>query len=196
MAKRGRPRKNLVEKVAKFYKEIDLETTFLDDGKIYVKRLIQDEVDYTPEQAMTLSKSRIFNKTQKKTYHKEDPNFNPEKFQRKYNEQIRFTDIVQKFQDKIQRIPYLLPEKLVNQVKHAIKTEYYTSYTSTDARKKRIYKSRLDQALYLCIAIYHFNQKKNNDLKNLKTLYSRKKQETPEKELNKIKYTYDVKYRL
>ena len=172
-------------------KQVELRK-YVRDNVTYSDILLQEEISYTPEEALELTRQRLENNKYKKNFHKEDPEFNPEKHQRKYKKQLRLPELTKLLKSKTRKIPYSIPEKLYNRINQIIKTEYFAQYSSQDKRKKRTYETRLDQALYLCIAILHFNQTKRFELKQVKNRYKRKNQEFPEEEQIKIRLEYDT----
>lgn len=159
-------------------------------GDFWVKKLIQEEVFYSPEKALALTQDRI-NKKRIKYYHKDNCQ-STDIFKQKYAERITYNDLPKFFKDTVKHIPYTIPVALYEQIEKAIKTEFYINYISDDKRKHKVYKTKLEQAVYLCLAILHFNQKKNEELKILK--YKYKDSEIPADKLYKIKYLYDVKF--
>lgn len=159
-------------------------------GDFWVKRLIQEEVFYSPEKAMQLTQERV-NTKRIKYYHKDNCQ-DTSIFKQKYAERITYKDLPKYFKDKVKHIPYTIPESLYKQIEKAIKTEFYTNYISSDKRKHKVYESKLEQAIYLCLAVLHFNQNKNEEIKVLK--YQYKDSEIPANKLYKIKFLYDVKF--
>ena len=161
-----------------------------ENGDFWVKKLIQEEVFYSPEKALALTQERV-NKKHKKYYHTDNCQ-DTSIFKQKYAERITYKDLPKIFKDKVLRIPYSIPVALHKKIIKAVKTEYYTSYISTDKRIHRKYITKLEQAIYFCLAVLHFNKFKNDEIKMLK--YKSKDGKISAKQLYNVKYLYDVKF--
>ena len=138
-----------------------------ENGDFWIKRLIQEEVFYSPEKALQLSKDRSLNE-KNKFYHTKQESFNKDMFKRKYEKKITFNDLPKIFNDKVLNIKYDIPTSLLNMIEKTIKFEFFNDYQSSDKRKQRKYQTKLEQAIYFCLAILHFNEKKNLELKKFK----------------------------
>jgi hypothetical protein len=147
-----------------------------------IKVLIQEECFYSVDDAFKFNKEKALDNKFKKNFHKDSEDFNPDKFKQKHEERLTLNVIKEKFNDTYKTIKYELPEALYNKVLDVIKFEYLSYYNSKDQRKRKVFETRLEQALYFCIAVYNFNLYKNNALKNSK------------KDKNKISYQYDVEF--
>lgn len=159
-----------------------------------MKYLIQEECFYTPEEIFELNKEKASNNKFRRVYHKAKEEFNSERFKQKYSDKLTLKVLTKIFNDKVLRLKYEIPEMLYKQVEHVIKLEYYANYISEDKRKKRVYETKLEQALYLCLAVMCFNQNKNAEIQVLKHKVKRENIELDIEKLNKIRYKYDVEY--
>jgi hypothetical protein len=102
----------------------------------------------------------------------------------KYKNNITLKKIKQVFNDRVIKHKYSIPSKLYDKIESLIQVEYNEEYISESDREYKKYETKLEQALYLCLAILHLNYDKNLELNefNLTT-----------EEINSIKYTFDVK---
>ena len=162
------------------------------NGDFWVKQLIQEEVFYSPDKALQLTQNRNNELNKRKKYYHKDNCQTTEIFKQKYAKRITFKDLPSYFKDKVNRIPYTIPEALYNKIEKAIKSEFYVEYASSDKRKHKVYETKLEQAVYLCLAVLHFNKNKNDELKYFKYKYTDKKISADK--LYKIKFLYDVKF--
>lgn len=142
------------------------------------KRFLTKEIkNLTIEDTERLSFNRNVLKEFRKSFHKNSINFDKKRFARKYKKQLRISELTKIFQDKCHALEYELPSKLIDKIEKTFQLEYFNEFTSADKRKYNVYKNKLDQALYLCIAIHKYNVEKLNA-----------SELTPE-----IHYEYDVK---
>lgn len=175
-----------------YMEHVSDETT----GVVLCKKTIQEELFYDPKTSIQLTQANLANKKQRKTFHTESEEFDKSKFVKKYKKQIRLKDLNKIFNDKIQKRPYFIPETLYQKVENAIKTEFYSQYISTDLRKQRAYKNKLEQALYFCIAVLYYNKNKTSEIQEKTWEYRKKHKELPDRVLNRIRYDWDVKLRM
>jgi hypothetical protein len=157
-----------------------------------ITKVVHEEVFFTPDEAFEATRARLSNISQQKKFHKDSESFDPSKFTRKYAKQIRLKDLTDYFKDKVQIQPYFLPESLYNKVEKMVQTEYFAEWQSTDKRKNRAYQTKLDQALYFCIAVLYFNAEKTWLIKEKEYEYKNKKKAVPKSVLNRIQYECDV----
>lgn len=142
------------------------------------KRYITKEIkNLTLEETENLSFNRNVLKEFSKVFHKKSSEFDKKRFARKYEKQLRISELTKIFNDKCHKLKYELPSKLINKIEQIIQLEYFNEFTSADKRKYNVYKNKLEQALYICIAIHKYNVEKLNE-----------DELTPE-----IHYEYDVK---
>lgn len=142
--------------------------------------------NYSSEDALKLSyKRNVLYENNHKTFHKENENFDSKKFARKYNTQLRLSKLTKMFNDNVIQKRYSLPTKLIDKITEIIQIKYFNYFTSKDKRKYNVYKKRLEQALYICIAVSNFNQFKKTE-KQINDKLSDKK----------INLLFDTKYRM
>lgn len=145
------------------------------------KLIVKDNVCYSLEDTLAMSYNRNVLKPQKHIiYHKEKDTFDKTKFSRKYKEQYRIKKLNEIFKDNCLTRKYHLPSKLVEKITEIIQLEYFNYFNSTNKSKYNVYKRRLEQALYICIAIHSFNKKKRLEITNYKNIP------------NELHYKYDV----
>jgi hypothetical protein len=144
------------------------------------KLIVKDNVHYSLEDTLVLSYNRNVLKQKKHSYHKENNEFDKSKFSRKYKEQYRINKLTGIFNDKCLTKKYSLPSKLVERITEIIQLEYFNYFNSTNKSKYNVYKRKLAYALYICIAIHHFNKQKYDTIKNIGKVTS------------DIHYKYDV----
>lgn len=181
-------------KSTQYHKVIDLEKR-KENNDVYIKQLIQDEIYYTPEQALDLNAQRI-KYEHNQVFHKSNPNFDKTIFQQKFKERITFNKLPKIFNDKIIKLQYAIPQSLYDKINEIIKIEYFNEYNSRDNRIRRKYLSKLEQALYLVLAIYNFNQQKNEQINSIIKKYQKNNLPINFNYINKIKQKYDLEYRL
>jgi hypothetical protein len=124
---------------------------------------VQSPYTCNQEIAFKLSKERAAFNANKHTYHKAKKGFTPEKFTSRYEEKLTLKTIAEKIDQKVYKAKFKIPTALYNRIETVIKTEYFNYYNSTDNRLKRVYNTKLEQALYFCLAIIHFNYYKDLD---------------------------------
>lgn len=142
--------------------------------------------DYSTEDALKLSyKRNVLYENNRKIFHKENENFDAKKFTRKYKTQLRLLKLTKLFKDNVIKKCYSLPTKLVDKITEIIQIKYFNYFTSKDKRKFNVYKKRLEQALYICIAVSNFNQFKKTE-----------KQINDKLSDDQINLLFDTKYRM
>lgn len=99
------------------------------------------------------------------------------------NKGISLKNVQLLLDDYITEYTYTLPKKLVDTVTKICQCEFFKYYNSKSKQYQNVYQNRLDQALYMFIAIKYFNYRKNNVLKFI----------ADKEKIKEINFKYDTK---